>query len=195
MPKTKIAPDAVLDAAFSVLRAEGYPAVNARSVAQRAGCSVQPIYSCFDGMEALMEALYRRAMDFLDRFVEERADRDNYFESIGQCHIRLAAEEPEVFRFLFLSPYLRTRTFDQLYSQFGREDVARTLRADLGLTADEVETLYLDLMLFTHGIASLIALGGAGFPPEEIHQKCDGAYHAFLAQIRKEGRKNEAAPS
>ena len=185
MPKPRITKEAVLDAALSLLREQGFEAVNARSVAERADCSVQPIYSCFSSMDALMEALYQSALDFLDRFVEARADRENYFESIGQCHIRLAREEPRVFRFLFLSPWLKARDFAQLYRQFGRVDVAETIQADTGLTAAEADELYLNMMLFTHGVASLLAMGGAAFPVDDVQRRCDGAYFAFLGQIQE----------
>ena len=43
MPKQKITKEMILDAAFTLLRTKGHEAVNARSIASQAGCSVQPI--------------------------------------------------------------------------------------------------------------------------------------------------------
>ena len=55
MPKQKITQEMILDAAFTLLRTQGHEAVNARSIATQAGCSVQPIYSCYANMSELMQ--------------------------------------------------------------------------------------------------------------------------------------------
>lgn len=47
----KISKEKIIEAAVAVLRDGGFPAVNARSVAQKLGCSTQPIYASFRSME------------------------------------------------------------------------------------------------------------------------------------------------
>ena len=43
----KVSREDIIDAAVEVLREGGFSAVNARSVAQKLGCSTQPIYFSF----------------------------------------------------------------------------------------------------------------------------------------------------
>ncbi len=186
MPKANVTKEKILSAALMLVRREGYEALNARRIAQAAGCSVQPLYSLFTGMKLFMEALYTYACAFLDQFVEAHADRKNYFESIGQCHILFAQEEAGVFRFVFLSPYMRAQTFADIYKKFARPDVTQTIEDALQLTQQEASRLYMQMMLYTHGIASLLAEGAANFSREEIHNSCCSAYWAFLERIRKE---------
>lgn len=42
------------------------------------------------------------------------------------------------------------------------------------------------MMIYTHGIASIIATDAAAIPYEEAHKMIDVAFWAFLARIRKE---------
>ena len=58
MPEQKVGRETVLDAALGLLRERGETALSARTVAERAGCSVQPIYSLFGDMRGLVRALY-----------------------------------------------------------------------------------------------------------------------------------------
>ena len=61
MPEQKVGRETVLDAALGLLRERGETALSARTVAERAGCSVQPIYSLFGDMRGLVHALYDHA--------------------------------------------------------------------------------------------------------------------------------------
>lgn len=58
----RISRDAIVDAAVEVLREGGFSAVNARSVAKKAGLLDAPIYSSFQNMDELKAALRARAI-------------------------------------------------------------------------------------------------------------------------------------
>ena len=79
MPKQKITKEMILDAAFTLLRTKGHEAVNARSIASQAGCSVQPIYSCYSNMPELMEELFVYTQQYLTEYVEKNADKNLLF--------------------------------------------------------------------------------------------------------------------
>ena len=61
MAEQKVTRKDVLDAALAIVRERGEGALSARTVAERAGCSVQPIYSQFGDMRQLVCALYDHA--------------------------------------------------------------------------------------------------------------------------------------
>ena len=65
MREQRVAKEAVLDAALGIVREQGEAALSARAVAQRAGCSVQPIYSLFGNMGELMRRLYEHALSLI----------------------------------------------------------------------------------------------------------------------------------
>lgn len=62
-PKQKITREQLLESAFDITRKEGFSAVTARSVAKAAGCSIQPVFSQFDTMEALRTATFDYACE------------------------------------------------------------------------------------------------------------------------------------
>ena len=186
MPKQKIMQEEILKAAFSLVREEGFEKANARSIASRIGCSVQPIYSCFGSMETLMDRLYGRARQYLDWYIEANADKRRYFVSIGKCHVSFAREEKHLFRFLFLSPYQRAESFRDFYEKYARADVTQSIQDSLRLTRPDAEELYLHMMIYTHGIACLIAADAAELSLEEIHPNVRFAYSSFLSQLRRE---------
>ncbi len=186
MPKQKITKEMILDATFTLLRTKGHEAVNARSIASQAGCSVQPIYSCYSNMPELMEELFLYTQQYLTEYVEKNADKNYYFASIGRCHIGFAREERYLFCFLFLSRYMNINSLEDIYRQCARQDVTRDIMRTLSIRETAAKRLYLHMMLYTHGIASMIATKAAHIPNEEIRVLTDSAFHAFLNQIRTE---------
>ena len=56
----------------------------------------------------------------------------------------------------------------------------------LDLNREESKKIYLNMMLYTHGIASMIATGAADIPYEDVQSLTDAAFRAFLDQSRKE---------
>ena len=70
-PKVKIAKEDIVKTAVELVRASGEQAINARSVAAALGCSTQPVFSNFSGMEdlqgAVVKAAYARYFEFIQR--------------------------------------------------------------------------------------------------------------------------------
>ena len=66
----KVTTEAVLQAAEEVLREKGFSAVNARNVAEKLGCSTQPIYLCFENMDQLRQGIGIQAYGQRDPKVE-----------------------------------------------------------------------------------------------------------------------------
>ena len=108
-PKPRQSREQLLEAAFRVLRREGEDAVNIRAVAAEAGCSTQPVMTHFPTAGALKEALYEMADACHTGYImPENQQDENPMLGIGLRYIRFAAEEPQLFRFLFQSGRLGT---------------------------------------------------------------------------------------
>lgn len=60
-PKTKVSKEEILSAAVELVRQNGENALNARNIARNLGCSTQPIFSNFIGMDELRAAVKERA--------------------------------------------------------------------------------------------------------------------------------------
>lgn len=186
MPRQRITKQVILNAAFELTREQGFEQVNARNVAKKAGCSVQPIYSYFSNMQDLMDNLFVCAQEYLNQYIDAHADKQNYFASIGHCHISFAMEEKSLFRFLFLSPYVRANGIEGIYQKYEINDVTQFIQAKFGFNESAAKELYLSMMIYTHGIACMLATDAAHISFDEIHPKVDFAFRSFLSQIKKE---------
>ena len=141
----KISRDRILDAAVQVLRDGGFSAINARSVARKLGCSTQPIYLSFQNMDALKAALTERAIEMHTQRVRDslraHEGNDSRYSSYGMGFVKFAAEEKQLFRWLYLEgeqlgPYqndvLLPEVIDVIVEEFGySEEVARRFHQDM----------------------------------------------------------------
>ena len=183
MPAQRFGRESVLDAALDLVRERGYDALSARVVAERAGCSVQPIYSLFGDMEGLMRALYGHARAWVTAYnVEHAHDGENLFESNGLTHLRLAREEPQLFTFLYLSPYLGTHSLDELYRSVSQPGVEECIMELGHLGKEAAHELYLNMIVYTHGLAVLVC-SGAEFAEDELADRVFTAFKAFAIAV------------
>ena len=102
MPKQKITKEMVVDTAFDIARKDGMDRVLIKKIAGKLGCSVQPIYSYCQNIESLKAEVEARAMQFVWGFIEEQIDPEDLFASTGRAYVRLAKEEPNLFRIFIL---------------------------------------------------------------------------------------------
>ena len=183
MPPQRFGREEVLDAALEIVRERGHEVLSARVVAERAGCSVQPIYSLFGDMDGLMHALYEHARAWVTAYNAEHAnDGENLFESNGLSHLRLAREEAPLFSFLYSSPYMGAHSLEDLYlsvSQPGVEDCIMELGH---LSPEAAHELYLNMIVFTHGLAVMLA-AGIDISEDELADRVFIAFRAFAIAV------------
>jgi AcrR family transcriptional regulator len=89
----------VINAAFEVLRRQGFDAVTARNVAVELGSSTTPIYWVFQSMDAVEEALHNKAMQLMIEF-QSKKYTDNVFTNMAIGYVDYARQEPRLFQFL-----------------------------------------------------------------------------------------------
>jgi AcrR family transcriptional regulator len=181
MPEVRFSEESVLDSALALVRKQGYRTLSARSIANAAGCSVQPLYSRFGGMDGLMKALYEHARQWVIRYNKKHAaEACNAFASNGRSHIRLAQEERNLFEFLYLSPYMPAESIDSLFESVSQPGVQEEIAKRGGVDMDRARELYVNMIVYTHGLASMIACG-ASFSDEELEPLMNNAFDAFAA--------------
>lgn len=184
MSGQRVGKEQVLDAALAIVREQGEAALSARSVAQRAGCSVQPIYSLFGDMQELVRQLYDHARAWVGAYNREhRHDGDNAFESNGLSHLRLARTERALFHFLYLSPHMEATGFNEVYESVAIDGVQQCIEELGHLSPEAARELYLNMIVFVHGMAAMLATG-AQFSDEELHARMDRAFEGFVAMVR-----------
>lgn len=168
-PKIKIPAEAILDAALRITKEKGIAGVNARAVAKELGCSVQPIFRCFQNMEQLKRELYRKAEDIFTGCLYAGARRHRIpFLGMGLAYIAFAKEEPNLFQLIFMSNGFREKSLTDIIGDEGNQEIIRMAADAAGLSAANAARLFGGIWLTTHGIASMIATNACDFSEEQI---------------------------
>ena len=60
-----------------------------KAIAERLGCSVQPIYSYCKNMEGLRSDVAECASRFVQEYIASRIDKNDLFRSTGRAYVQL----------------------------------------------------------------------------------------------------------
>ena len=184
--KTTISKEMILDAALKMLVRDGYQAINIKSLAAETGCSTQPIAWHFKNMEGLRKALAVYAREYARR----RAAADNCsaaekFENMGRAFIDMAINESNLFRFLYLgeAPMTRPLTAEDMYD-VKDSTLAEGIALQTGLTEKQALSCIRNTVIYSHGIAAMIATGVLGISADEAMRMIKSASEGFVAVER-----------
>jgi AcrR family transcriptional regulator len=179
-PKPKYTKEEIVNAAFDLTREKGIDAVVAREVGKRLNTSSSPIFTIWSSMEELKEDVRRLA---IQKYREYMADIFDYFPSFKEFGMRcvgFAAEEPNLFRLLFLtkreehSPYVRFKQeFESIFIPLVEE-----IMSQFGLSKSDAEDLLSQMIIFANGIAAYVLTDENSFSREtvsrDLSQVCIG---------------------
>lgn len=188
MPKQTITKEMVVDAAFQLAREGGMEQVLVKNIAARLGCSVQPIYSYCQNMEGLRREVYARFRAFVrERFTREECGPGS-FQAIGRACVRLAQEEPQLFKLFILCPREGVASLDDLCLSESDPRLEGAIAGELGLSEEAARRLHINMIVYTVGLGAIFSTATPGIPAEDIFSWQSGAYEAFLTQIKGENR-------
>lgn len=182
MPKQKITKEMVVDAAFELARRDGMEQVMVKNIAQELNCSVQPIYSYCKNMDGLRRDVAKRANRFVREYVAGSVSSGDLFRSTGQAYVRLAKEEPHVFRIFILHQRDDISSLEELYQKETNPHLAESLAQELRISPSQARQLHMHMLIYTIGIGTIFSVTTPGIPAEEIFSQQQAAYEAFLKQ-------------
>ena len=182
MPKQRITKEMVVDAAFEIARKGGMEQVIVKNIAEKLGCSVQPIYSYCTNMEGLRTEVEQKARQFLQAYLEAHSDPQDLFRSTGHAYLQLAKEEPQILRIFVLQKRANVSSLEELYQLETNPQVAKRIAADLNISIETAKQLHLHMLIYTIGIGTIFAVTTPGIPLGEIYAQQEEAYEMFLKQ-------------
>ena len=186
-PLVKVTREAILEAAVELVRQGGPGMLNARAIATKLGCSTQPVFSNYATMEALRRDVIRRGMEIWQARTAQAMKSGEYppYKASGMAYIRFAREEKELFRLCFMRP----RQSKEVAEGSLPEAVVAVIMEGLGLTREEALAFHLQMWIYVHGIATMLATGYLDWDEETAGNLLTEAYQG--ARLRLE-RKREA---
>jgi AcrR family transcriptional regulator len=157
-PKAKFSSERIIEAAFSVVRREGWSALSARSIAKELGASTGPIYAYLPSMTDIEEAVVGKALDLYQEYLTAPQTGDPWLDS-GIGYIQFAFEEHQLFR------CINDEKHTPMQRKLGRKLWER-LSVDLkgypqfeGMDDDIVVRIRMARWMLVHGLASLLNMG------------------------------------
>ena len=177
----KIEKEAIIDAALGVLRDGGFSAINARSVAKQLGCSTQPIYVSFKSMEELKTALTERAVQMHTQRVraslQAHEGNDSRYSSYGMGFVKFAAEEKQLFRWL----YLEGRQLGPYQNDILLPEVIADIVEEFGYSEDVARRFHQDMIYFSYGLAILANTDHLHLTEQELREAFRREFRALTA--------------
>lgn len=184
-PKQKTDREAIIRAAVDIVRESGEQALNARSIAAKLGSSTQPIFSNFRTMDELRGALIEHAGGLCASFMQRESQRTDIpaYKANGLALIRFAEEERELFKLLFM----RDRR-DEAISDDDSElkPIIEIIMRQSGLSEECARRLHLEMWIFVHGIASMIATNYIKWDPDVVSSMLTDVYRGLLMRYKEE---------
>ena len=177
--KESISKEAIVQAAFEILQEEGIEQVTARKLAVKAGCSTQPIFRVYKGMEELIEELFGKACSFFQDFYAGMPRQTvTPFVNLGLAYIKFAQEHKKLFEFIFLSENRFGRSLYDLVNGNGGY-VSKEIQTAAAQGCSHASDLFMKMWIFIHGAACMSLTGDYDLSETETMQLLKDSYQAF----------------
>lgn len=190
-PKPKFKKEEIIAVALDLVSEKGIDALTARELGAKLGSSARPIFTVFNSMEEVQEAVRDAAMKRFESYAEKAIHYTPIFKQVGMQMILFAMEEPKLYQLLYMSENSSATNFEGIFDRLG--DVAQmcvdVIQRDYGLSQDDAKTLFEHVWIHTFGIGALCATGMCRFSQEKIIQMLGQDFMAMLLYA-KSGRMN-----
>lgn len=191
-PKAKFTRDEIIEASLAIVKAEGFKALTARALGAKLGSSARPIFTVFDSMEEVQQAVLDEAKRIYKQYVERGLKETLPFKGVGTQYILFAMEEPKLFQLLFMKEQELVPNLSGVLPLIEEcyDDILYSIQSSYALDANMSKKLYHHLWIYTHGIASLCATKMCCFTAEEMNTMITEVFVSLLKNM-KAGQKND----
>ncbi|MCI7275191.1 MAG: TetR/AcrR family transcriptional regulator [Cuneatibacter sp.] len=168
----------IVEAAVQLTRKSGISAVTARGLGERLGTSSKPIFSHFENMEQVQQAVLMAANEKYQNYLKTDMASGKHppYKASGMAYIRFAREERELFKLLFM----RDRSGETI--EENKEEIRPLLaliEKNLGISEQAAYRFHLEMWVYVHGIASMIATSYLDWDDEMASEALSDAYQGL----------------
>lgn len=189
-PKCKFTRQEIIHAALELTRKNGIDAVTARALGEQLGASSRPIFSLFKSMQEVQQEIIKASNALYQNYLKEDMQNGKYppYKASGMAYIRFAKEERELFKLLFM----RDRSHEVIPQNFSEvQPVINQLRENTGLSEQEANLFHLEMWVYVHGIAVMIATSYLNWEEEQISKVLTDGYQGLCARHCSRGKELE----
>lgn len=190
-PKAKFTKEQITKAALSVVSEKGVQALTAKELGAALGTSTTPIFTVFNSMQEVQDAVMLAAMERFEEYAHKAAHIKPVFKQVGMQMILFAKEEPKLYQLIFMSSISEAQTFDDIYAHLGSvaDECLDLLQKDYDLSKDNAKTLFEHVWIHTFGIGALCATGVCDFSHKQIAEMLTQDFTAMM-MLMKSSKSN-----
>ena len=169
-PSVNSTKEEIVNAALQVVREKGTAALTTRQIAAVLGVSTRPIFTYFQNMQQVQEAVRQAAQALYHSYIKKGLEQVHPFIGLGEQYIRFATQEPELYRLLFLplAPGSENKAMEEM--ERTQNLVLEFLQQIYQLDEAAAKRFFRDVWLVAHSLAALIVTNCCPYSPEEIRQ-------------------------
>lgn len=169
-PSVKFTKEEIVNAALQVVREKGTAALTTRQIAAVLGVSTRPIFTYFQNMQQVQEAVRQAAQALYHSYIKKGLEQVHPFIGLGEQYIRFATQKPELYRLLFLplAPGSENKAMEEM--ERTQNLVLEFLQQIYQLDEAAAKRFFRDVWLVAHSLAALIVTNCCPYSPEEIRQ-------------------------
>ncbi len=177
--KESVTEQMILDTAFEMVKEGGFESITARKVAERAGCSTQPIFRVYKNMDELQHAVYEKSiLYFLDYYKAANKPSSVPFTNLGLTYIAFAREEKNYFKLLFVKGVKGGKSMYELLN--GTEgNVVKEINLARSRGCADPGAMFMKMWIFIHGAACMTLTGDYDLTDEETISLLEKSYESF----------------
>jgi AcrR family transcriptional regulator len=157
-PKQRFTPQDVIEAAFNVVRRQGWEGFSARTIAAELKSSTRPIYDYFNSMENIEAEVVNKALSYFVEYLSRERTGDVWLDqALG--HVLFASEEKHLFK------CINDEKHTPFQKQFARRhwiQLGEKLLDDerfKNLPADKRHKIRATRWMLIHGLSCLVSNG------------------------------------
>lgn len=186
-PKAKFTREEIIVAALDIVETDGFEALTSRALGTRLGSSARPIFTVFQSMDEVQQAVIESAKALYKEYVNQGLMWEHPFKGVGTQYILFAVNEPKLFQLLFMAeqPSIPNLSGVLPLIEESYEEILLSIQNDYGISELLAEKLYRHLWIYTHGIATLCATKMCRFTNDEISSMITEVCTGILKNIKE----------
>ncbi len=183
-PRPKFTKEELIQAALELAREGGLETIVARNLGKKMNTAPSTIFTHFDSVEEIRQAVMDAAREIYNGYVEEGLNMVPPMKGFAVQYIRFAMEESSLYSMLFMNKRDDFKYVDFIIKEGHYERIITAAKNDLSINREQAEFVYHNMWAYAHGIAVMCATGVCQFSIEEISQMLGMACRSFLIGMR-----------
>lgn len=167
-PKVKFTKDEIIEAAVSITREKGISAVTAREVGAVLGVSSRPLFTYYNTVDELKRDVFIYSENLYRDYVKRGLEMPIPALGVGIQFVEFAKNEPELYRYVFLTPPDSSRGSAMEGLKLSQDLVRESIIKIYNMDAETADKYFRDLWLVAYSITTLIVMGDCPYSDDEI---------------------------